>query len=175
MNSFAEGGLEMYCGSPHVTHCPKCEPAKITFTQISKLQKFMWTPVMRFSLCTRTFWDGDNSCVSHSALCTGLILINFLWCKHTTTFFPVLAAEKYWSTYRLWGWCSLMIAGDSVRALLIEKDSLKMWSFVVALATTRALKAGTTVPSCSASFGNGAPPASSPHLWVLSCFFVWCS
>lgn len=37
-----------------------------------------------------------------------------------------------------------------------------MWSFLVALAITRALRAGITIPSCSASLGNVLP--LPPHL-----------
>lgn len=122
-----------------------------------KLQKFMWTAVLRFPLCTRNFRDGDNSCVSHSALCTRLILVNFLWNKHTTILFPVLAAEKYWSTYRLWGWCSLMIAGDSVRAMLIEKGFFKNVEF------------------CGC-FGHHQRTKSWQHCSQLQCFpRKWCS
>lgn len=177
MSCFAEGGLEMCCGSPHVTHHLKCEPTKITFAQISVSFRNSCEPQCWGSLCAPQFFGMGTTHVCLILLYVpGLILVTFCGINTLTTIpFPVLAAEKCWSTYRLWGRCSLMIAGDSVRAMLIEKDSLQMWSFVGALAITRALRAGITVPSCSASLGDGAPTASSPRVWVLSCFFAWCS
>lgn len=129
MSCFAEGGLELCCGSPHVIHRPKCEPTKTTFAQISVNFRNSCEPRCWGSLCAPGIFGMGTTRVSHSALCTGLILVNFLWNKHTTILFPVLAAEKYWSTYRLWGWCSLMIAGDSVRAMLIEKGFFKKVEF----------------------------------------------
>lgn len=174
MSCFAEGGLEMCCGSPYVTHRPKCEPTKITFAQISVNFRNSCEPQWWGSLCApRIFGMGQLVCL---ILLYVLLLVTFGGINTFITIsFSVLAAEKYWSTYRLWGRCSLMVAGDSVRAMLIEKESLKMGSFVVALAITKALKADITVPSCSASLGKGVPPANSPCVWVLSCFFVWCS
>lgn len=63
---FAEGGLEMRCGSPHLIHLPEHKPARATSLQVSVNFSH---PALRFPLCAEeTFGMGTTCVVSHSSL-----------------------------------------------------------------------------------------------------------
>lgn len=62
---FAEGGLELRCGSPHLIHPPGHKPARATFVQVSVNFSH---PAQRFPLCAEETSGMGTTCVSHSSL-----------------------------------------------------------------------------------------------------------